>query len=213
MSSRDDVEVVGSAVVLVVLSTSQEFLVVQDPEFCSLDGVVGVKGVGDPMLRIVVSTSSYLDFISYAVALASLGTIGLDLRRPSSCVVSWVWSGVPLNIVSIGCVADNVTSGIGWVVCWGIRCRVGWSAGCNIGSGIGSWVGRLCYFIFAPTFFSHQVEGTLSTTSLARTLRSASGVGTCCGSAVSGTSFFDLSGWNADVGLEAPDHWGIFEVI
>jgi hypothetical protein len=31
MSHRDDIEVVGRAVVLVVLSTSQEFLVVHDP--------------------------------------------------------------------------------------------------------------------------------------------------------------------------------------
>jgi hypothetical protein len=36
-----------------------------------LDGVVGVKGVKDPMLMIVISTSSYLDFISYAVSLTS----------------------------------------------------------------------------------------------------------------------------------------------
>jgi hypothetical protein len=78
MSRRDDVEVVGRAVVLVVLSTSQEFLVVHDPEFCSLDGVVGIKGVRDPMLAIVVSTSCYLNFISYAVTLASFYTIGLD---------------------------------------------------------------------------------------------------------------------------------------
>jgi hypothetical protein len=55
----------------------------------------------------------------------------------------------------------------------------------------------------------------MATTSLVRTLRStfASGVGTCCGSGVSRTSCFDLSGCNADVGLEAPDHWGIFEVV
>jgi hypothetical protein len=78
MGRGDDIEVVGRVVVLVVLSTSQEFLVMHDPEFYSLDGVVGVKGVRDPVLAIVVSTSRYLDFISYAVALASLGTIGLD---------------------------------------------------------------------------------------------------------------------------------------
>jgi hypothetical protein len=30
---------------------------------------------------------------------------------------------------------------------------------------------------------------------------------------VSMTSFFDLSSCNADFGLEASDHWGIFEVI
>jgi hypothetical protein len=57
---------------------SQEFLVVHDPEFCSLDGVVSVKGVRDPMLAVVISTSSYLDFISYVVALTSFYTIGLD---------------------------------------------------------------------------------------------------------------------------------------
>jgi hypothetical protein len=74
---RDDVEVIRRAIVLVVLSTSQEFLVVHDPEICSLNGVVGVKGVRDPMLAVVVSTSSYLDFISYGVTL-------------SSCIVSWV---------------------------------------------------------------------------------------------------------------------------
>jgi hypothetical protein len=50
-------------------------------------------------------------------------------------------------------------------------------------------------------------------TSLARALRSTSGVGTCRGSAVSRTSFFDLSSYDADIGLEASDHWEIFEVI
>jgi hypothetical protein len=90
MSRGDDVEVVGRAVVLVVLSTSQEFLVMHDPEFCSLDGVVGVKGVRDPALAILVNASSYLNFISYAVALASLRTIGLDQKRLSSRIVSWV---------------------------------------------------------------------------------------------------------------------------
>jgi hypothetical protein len=117
VSHGDDVEVVGRAVVLVVLSTSQEFLVVHDPEICSLNGVVGVEGVRDPVLAIVVSTSSYLDFISYAVALASVGMIGLDQRRLSSCVVPWVRSDVCLNIGGVGCVVGDVTSGIGQVVC------------------------------------------------------------------------------------------------
>jgi hypothetical protein len=78
VSCGDDVEVVGKAVFLVIQSTSQDFLVVHDPQFCSLNGVVGVKGVRDPMLAVVVSTSSYLDFISYAMTLASFCTIGLD---------------------------------------------------------------------------------------------------------------------------------------
>jgi hypothetical protein len=167
VSHGDDVEVVGRAVVLVVLSASQEFLVVHDPEICSLNGVVGVKGVRDPVLAIVVNMSSYLDFISYAVALASLDTIGLDQRRLSSCVVPWVRSDVCLNIGSIGCVVDDVTNGIGQVVCWGISRRVGWSVGCSVGCG----VDRLRYFVFASSFFSHRVEGTLATTSLARSLR------------------------------------------
>jgi hypothetical protein len=71
MIGGDNVEVVERAIVLVVLGTSQEFLVVHDPETCSLDGVVGVEGVRCPMLAVVVCTSSYLDFISYAVAPAS----------------------------------------------------------------------------------------------------------------------------------------------
>jgi hypothetical protein len=206
---RDDVEVVGRAIVLIVLGTSQEFLVVHDPEICSLDGVVGIKGVRDPVLTIVVSTSSYPDFISYAVALAFLRTIDLDRRRQSSCVVSWVQSDVCLNIGSISCVVGDVTSGIGLIVCWGVSHKIGWSVGRNVGSR----VDRMCYFIFASSFFSHRVKGTLATTLLARTLRSASGVGTCCGSAVSGTSFLDLSSCNTDVGLEAPDHWRIFKVV
>jgi hypothetical protein len=51
VSRGDDVEVVGRAVILVVLSASQEFLVMHDPEICSLNGVVGVKGVRDPCSR------------------------------------------------------------------------------------------------------------------------------------------------------------------
>jgi hypothetical protein len=66
MISRDNVEVIRRAIVLVVLGTSQEFLVVHDLEFCSLDRVVGLEGVRDPMLAVVVCTPSYFDFISYA---------------------------------------------------------------------------------------------------------------------------------------------------
>jgi hypothetical protein len=76
--------------------------------------------------------------------------------------VSWVWGDVPLYVGSIGCIVDDVANDISWGVSW------------NISRG----VGRLRHFIFASTFFSHWVEGTLATTLLARTLRSASGVGT-----------------------------------
>jgi hypothetical protein len=188
VSRGDDIEVVGRAIVFVVLSKSQEFLVVHNPELCSLDGVVGVKGVRDLMLAVVFSMSSYLDFISYVVALASLCTIGLDQRRLSSCVVSWVWSGVPLNIDSIVCIVDDITSVIDRSICWNVGWSICYSISWSVCYDIGSWVDRLCYFVFAPIFFSHWVEGTLAMTSLARTLRStfASGVGTCRGTAVPG---------------------------
>jgi hypothetical protein len=208
MISRNDVEVVGRAIVLVVQGTSQEFLVVHDPEICSLDGVVGVKGDRDPMLAVVVCTSSYLDFISYAVSPASFCSITLDRRRLSSCIASWIWGGVPLDVGSVGCIVGGVAS-ISRGLCWSISRWVGWSVGCSVSSG----TSRLHYFVFTSPFFSHWVKRTLASTSLSRALRSASGIGTCRGSAVSRTSFFNLSGCNTDVGLEAPDCWRIFEVV
>jgi hypothetical protein len=62
---------------LVVVGTSQEFLAVHVLEVCCLNGVVGIKSVRDPMFTIVVSTSCYLHFISYALMLASFCAIGL----------------------------------------------------------------------------------------------------------------------------------------
>jgi hypothetical protein len=171
---------------------------VHDPEIYSLDRVVGVEGVRDPMLAVVVCTSSYLDFISYAVTLTSLRTIGLDRRRLSSCVASWIWGRVPLDVGSVGCVVGDIASSIGRGVCWSISHWVGWCISYSVGSGIG----RLHYFVFALAFFSYRVKGTLATTSLARTLRSISGVRTCCKSVVSRTSFFDLSSGDANVGLK-----------
>jgi hypothetical protein len=178
---------------------------VHDLEICSLNRVVGVEGIKDPMLAVVVSTLSYLDFISYAVTLTSF----LDRRRLSSCIASWIWGDIILDVGSVIYIIGGITSSIGRGVCWSIGRRVGWSIGCTIGSGIG----RLHYFVFASSFFSHPVEGTLATTSLVRTLRSATGVGTCCRSAVSRTTFFDQSSGDADVSLETLDHWRIFEVI
>jgi hypothetical protein len=122
-----------------------------DPEICSLDRIVGVEGVRDPMLTVVISTPCYLDFISYAVTLTSLSTIGLDQRRQSSGVVSWIWGGVPLDVGSVGCVVGGIASSISRGVCWSISRWVGWSIGCSVSSGIG----RLYYFVFTSTFFSH----------------------------------------------------------
>jgi hypothetical protein len=180
MISRDDVEVVGRAIVLVVLGTSQEFLVVHNPDICSLDGVVGVEVVRCPMLAVVVCTSSYLDFISYAMAPASFRMIRLDRRRLSSCVASWIWGGVPLDIGSVGCIVGGVAS-ISRGIYWSISRWVGYSVGCSISSRIG----QLHYFVFTSPFFSHRVKRSLASTSLLWTLRSASGIGTSRGSAVS----------------------------
>jgi hypothetical protein len=135
--------------------------------------------------------------------LASFCAMGLDWRRLSSCIVSWVWSGVSLDVGSVGCIVDDITSNIGRSVCWGISCRVGWSISCNVGSGV-DW---LHYFVFASSLFGHWVEGTLATTSLARTFRYTPGVGTCCRFPVSRTSFFDLCSTDGNVGLETSDRW------
>jgi hypothetical protein len=176
-------------------------LVVHDPEIYSLDRVVGVEGIRDPMLAVVVCTPSYLDFIFYAVMPTSLSTIGLNRRRLSSFIASWIWGRVSLDVGSVGCVVGGIASGISQGACWSIR---RW---------VGSGISRLHYFVFTSSFFSHKVEGTLATTLLARTLRSASGIGTCCKSTVSGASFLDLSSCNTDIGLEAPGRWRIFKVV
>jgi hypothetical protein len=112
MINRDNVEVVRRAIVLVILRTSQEFLVVHVPDLYSLDGVVGVEGVRYPMLAVVVCTPSYLDFISYAVASTSFYTIGLNQRRLHSCIASWIWWRVSLDVSSIGCIIGGIASGI-----------------------------------------------------------------------------------------------------
>jgi hypothetical protein len=88
----------------------REFLVVHDPEICSLDGMVGVEWVRCPMLAVVVCTSSYLDFIPYAVSPASFCSIRLDRRRLSSCITSWIWGGVPLDVGSVGCIVGGIAS-------------------------------------------------------------------------------------------------------
>jgi hypothetical protein len=118
------------------------------------------------MLAVVVCTPSYLDFISYAVTPTSLRTIDLDRRRLSSCIASWIWGKVSLDVGSIGCVVGGIASGISRGVCWSISRLIGWSIGCSVSSGIS----RLHYFVFISSFFSHRVEGTLAMTSLARTL-------------------------------------------
>jgi hypothetical protein len=85
---------------------------VHDPEIYSLDRVVGVEGVRDSMLVVVVCTPSYFDFISYAVTPTSLCTIGLDQRRLSSCIATWIWGRVSLDVSSIDCIVHDISWGV-----------------------------------------------------------------------------------------------------
>jgi hypothetical protein len=178
-------------------------------EVSCLDRVVGIEGVRVPMLMIVVSTSCYLHFVSYALTLTFFCAVGLYWMRLSSCIMPWVRGSIPLGVGSVSCVIDDVASGIGWSVCWSVSCRVSWSIRCNISSGID----RLHHFVFTSSLFSHWLKDNLAATSLARTFRSTPGVGTCCGSAISWTSFFDLDGGDANVGLKMSDRQRVFEVV
>jgi hypothetical protein len=66
-----------------------------------LDRVIGVESVMDSMLTVVVCPSSYFDFISYAVTPTFLCTIGLDRRRLSPCIASWIWVRVSLDVAAL----------------------------------------------------------------------------------------------------------------
>jgi hypothetical protein len=114
-----------------------------------------------------------------------------------------------LNVGSVSCVVGDIASGVSRSVCRGIGYKVSWSISCSISSG----VYLLHYFVFTSSLFIHWLKGTLATTSLARTFRSTPRVGTCCGSAVSGTSFFDLGDGDTNVGLKMLDRRRIFEVV
>jgi tetrahydromethanopterin S-methyltransferase subunit D len=179
------------------------------PQLRFLDGVVGVKGVRDPMVTIVVSTSCYLHFVSCVLTLTAFCVISLHWRRLSSFIMPWVCDGVSLDVGSISCIIGDVVGGIGWSICRSVSCRVSWSISCSVRSGID----RLHYFIFTSSLFSYRLKGTLATASLARMFRSAPGVGTCRGSTISRTSFLNLSGGGTDVSLETSYCRRIFEVV
>jgi hypothetical protein len=176
------------------------------PQVRCLDGVVGIKSVRDPMVTIVVSTSCYLHFVSYALTLIAFCAISLHRWRLSSCIMPWVCGGVSLDV---GCIVGDVAGGVGWSIYRSISCRVGWSISCTVGSRVG-WLHRS---VFTSSLFSHRLKGTLATASLARMFRSASGIGTCRGSTISRTSFFNLGSGDADVSLKTSYRWRIFEVV
>jgi hypothetical protein len=113
------------------------------PQLCCLDGVVGIKSVGDPMVAVVVSTSCYLHFVSYTSTLTTFSVFSLHWWRLGSCVLPWVCSGVCLGIGSISCIVGDVARNVDG----GVR----WSISCSVDSGIG----RLHHFIFTSSFFSY----------------------------------------------------------
>jgi hypothetical protein len=161
------------------------------------------------MFTIIISTSCYLHFVSYALTLTSFCVISAYWRRLGSCIFPWVCDDVSLNIGSVSCVVGDVASGVGRGVCWGISRGVSWSISYSIGSGI-DW---MYHFVFTSSLFSHWLKGTLAATSLARTFRSTPGVRTCCGSAVSRTSFFDQCSGDTNVVLKALYRRRIFESL
>jgi hypothetical protein len=66
---RDDIEVVGGAVALVILCTTSEFDVMHLAELCYLDRVVGLERVRGPIVAVVVGASLDLHFVSNGLAL------------------------------------------------------------------------------------------------------------------------------------------------
>jgi hypothetical protein len=156
------------------------------------------------LIAIIVSTTCYLHFVSYMLMLASFSVVGLYWWGLSSRVLSWVGSGVWLSTGSISCIIGDVTCDISGGISWRI--------GRSVGRGAGSEIDRLHYFVFASSLFSYRLKGTIAMTSLARVFRSALGVRACSRSTISSTSFFDLSGGDANMSLEAPYCRSVFEL-
>jgi hypothetical protein len=74
--------------------------------------------------------------------------------------------------------------------------------GCGVGNRIGSGIDWLHYFVFTSSLFSYWLKGTVATTLLVWMFRPDPRVRSCGQSALSRASLFDLSGGDADVGLE-----------
>jgi hypothetical protein len=172
-----------------------------------LDGVVGIKSVRDPMFTLIVSTSCYLHFVSYAVTLTAFYAIGLHWRRLNSSIKPWVCGAVSLDVHSVSYIVDDVGSGAGWSVCWGINCRVGWSISCSIAVGLTG-----CTTSFSPCPSSATGSRGPGYGVVGEDV-SALGIGICCGSTVSKTSFFDLGSGDTDVSLKTSYLRRIFEVV
>jgi hypothetical protein len=162
---RDDVEVTGRTIILVVLGTMQKLSIVHLPEVCGLNGVIGVKEIRDPVVAVVVSMACYLHFISYGLTLIALSVCGLCWWRLSSHVLSCITCGVLLlGANSTGGVVGGITSSVG-----------SW-----IGYCIGNNVDWLHDFILTTSLFVHGLKGSIVVvvTTMAGLLRPTPRVGT-----------------------------------
>jgi hypothetical protein len=151
-----------------------------------LNRIIGVEGIKDPMIAIVVSAMRFLHFVSYPTTLTALGVVGLNWWRLGFSVLYWIGSCIFLGVGNVSCIVGDVTCGVSG--------GVGWRVGCGISSNVGSGVDLLHHFVFTSSLFSHGLKGTIVAMSLARVLRSA----------VHWAPFFDLGGGNVDMGLKTP---------
>jgi hypothetical protein len=161
------------------------------------------------VLAVVVCTPSYLDFVSDAMVPASIRMIRLD-RRTGFLPHDQAGPHDPALHLGLG-------AGFSWILAAlaALLAALPALAGAFAGALATALAGALAAALEAGlvgciTSFSPLPSS--ATGSLSRSLRSASRIGTCRGSAVSRASFFDLSGCNTDIGLKAPDCWRIFEV-
>jgi hypothetical protein len=112
LGRRGDVEVVGSTVNLVVLGTTLELSVVYLTELYSLDGIIGVEGVRDPVVAVVVGTTLNLRLIPdrLTLLLAALeDACSSHWWTLGSSILSYVASNVLLLVAGY---VDNVVGSV-----------------------------------------------------------------------------------------------------
>jgi hypothetical protein len=112
------------------------------------------------MIAVVVSTTCYLHFVSFASTLATFSMVGLCWWRLSSSILSWIGGDIWLGANNIGCVVADVACGV--------SSAVGWRVSRGVGGSVGSGVDRLYYFVFTSSLFSHGLKRTITLMSLAR---------------------------------------------
>jgi hypothetical protein len=127
-----------------------------------LNRIIGVEGIRDPVVAVVVSTTRYLHLISYSTTLTALGMVGLNWWRLGSSVLSCTARCVLLGANSVSCIVGDVACGVSG--------NIGWRVGCGIIISVGSRVHLLHHFVFTSSLFGHGLKWTIAATSLTRVL-------------------------------------------